>query len=77
MPWPLVLSFVASLVISYALLPKPETAPSPSVDQVKAPTAKVGGQIAVLFGTRRMDGPNTVWYGDIRITPIKKKGGKK
>lgn len=51
--------------------------PSPSVQEVEAPTAEEGRSIPVLFGTRDVKGPNVVWYGDVRTVAIKKKGGKK
>jgi hypothetical protein len=31
----------------------------------------------VLFGCKNMKGANVVWYGDLKTTPIKVKGGKK
>jgi hypothetical protein len=75
--WWLVAVFVASLVLSFALMPKPQSQPPPSINEISAPTASVGREIPVLFGTRDLNGPNVVWYGDIRLIPIKKKGGKK
>jgi hypothetical protein len=44
---------------------------SPS-DDVQAPTAEEGRSISVLFGTKRVKGPNVVWYGDIKTQAIKK-----
>lgn len=73
--WFLVL-IVTSLIAS-ALAPKPPTQPPPSLDDVSAPTAEEGRPIPVVFGTVWMTGPNVIWYGDLRTTPIKKSGGKK
>lgn len=70
--WWMVAVFVASLVLSYALAPKPQAAPPPGINEISAPTAQVGREIPVLFGTRDLDGPNVVWYGDVRLDPIKK-----
>jgi len=75
--WFLVAVFIGALVLSYALMPKPQTAPPPGLNEITAPTAEVGREIPVLFGTRDLNAPNVVWYGDIRLVPIKKKGGKK
>ena len=77
MSWVYAIVFIASLVVSYAMMPKPETRPPDGLDEIQAPTAEIGREIPVLFGTRKMDGPNVVWYGDLRTVPVKKKGGKK
>jgi hypothetical protein len=31
----------------------------------------------VIFGTVTVTGPNVLWYGNLRVEPIKKAGGKK
>lgn len=77
MSWVYAIVFIASLVVSYAMMPKPETRPPAGLDEIQAPTAEVGREIPVLFGTRKMESPNVVWYGDLRTVPVKKKGGKK
>ncbi len=75
--WWLVAVFVVSLAVAIAFAPKPENAKPPGLDEIKAPTAEEGREIPVLFGTKDLRSPNVVWYGDIRLVPIKKKGGKK
>jgi hypothetical protein len=75
--WYVVAIFVAMLILSFVLMPKPQTQKPPGVNELTAPTAEVGREIPVLFGTRDMDAPNVVWYGDIKIKALKKKGGKK
>lgn len=77
MAWWYIVYFVVSLVISYAMQPKPKSTPPAGLGDIKAPTAEEGREIPVLFGTREIDGPNVVWYGDLRTIPLKKKGGKK
>jgi hypothetical protein len=77
MAWVYAAYFVVALVISYALTPKPQNAKPAGIDEIKVPTADVGREIAVLFGTRNLSGPNVVWYGDLRTVEIKKSGGKK
>ena len=77
MAWSYVIYFVISLVISYAMMPKPQSQPPAGLGDIKAPTAEEGREIPVLFGTRDITGPNVVWYGDLRTEAIKKKGGKK
>lgn len=77
MGWIAAVVFVIALIVAYTMQPKPETRPPAGLDEIQAPTAEVGREIPVLFGTRKMDGPNVVWYGDLRTVPIKSKGGKK
>src|SRR6056297_293467 len=82
MVWNFVVQIVASLVltaISYALSPKPRTeAPKAAgLDAFDLPTAEEGRPIPVVFGTVLLRGPNVVWAGDLKVDPIRKKGGKK
>lgn len=74
--WWLVAVFVISLVVALAM-PRPQVQPPPGINELSTPTAEVGREIAVLFGTRDLNAPNVVWYGAVRLVPIKKKGGKK
>lgn len=73
----LILVFAASLVLSFAFMPKPQNRKPPGLSEVTAPTAEVGRTIPVLFGTRDLNGPNVTWYGALRLVAIKAKGGKK
>lgn len=75
--WWLVAVFIGSLVLAFAFMPKPQAQQGPGASQVSAPTAEVGRELGVLFGTRDVEGGNWVWYGDTRAVPIKAKGGKK
>ena len=75
--WWYLVVFIVALVVSYSLAPKPETRPPAGLDEIQAPTAEVGREIPVLFGRRKLEGPNVVWYGHLRTVAIKKKGGKK
>lgn len=77
--WWLVAIFVVSLVVAYVTMrPKPQNQKPAGFDEIQAPTAEEGREIPVLFGTRDINGPNVVWYGDLKTKAIKKKsGGKK
>lgn len=75
--WIAAIFFVVGLVMAYAMTPKPEPRPPAGLDEIQAPTAEVGREIPVLFGRRKLEGPNVVWYGHLRTVAIKKKGGKK
>lgn len=77
MAWVYAAIFIVALVIGYASTPKPQTQPPAGLGDIKAPTAEEGREIPVLFGTRDIEGPNVVWYGDLRTVPIKSSGGKK
>lgn len=82
MVWNFFVQIVASLVlsaISYALTPKSKSgAPTAAgLDDFDLPTAEDGRPIPVVFGTVLLSGPNVVWAGDLKVDPIRKKGGKK
>ena len=82
----MVWTFIARLVlglllsaISYALSPRPTTEKpqAAGLADFSIPTAEEGRPIPVVFGTVLITGPNVVWAGDLKVAPIKKKGGKK
>jgi len=75
--WQFLVGVIISLAVSYALRPKPQTQPPAGINDIKAPTADDGREIPVLFGCKPVRGPNVVWYGDLKTTPIKSKSGKK
>lgn len=74
-PWIAFALLGALTAISIALMPKPAEPPPASLSDFDAPTAEEGRAIAWVFGTVYVKGPNVVWYGDLRTTPIKSKGG--
>lgn len=70
-----VVAMVAAVVLSYALAPRPsqptqQGRPPAGLDEIDFPTAEAGRDIPVVFGTRWIKGPNVVWYGDLRTSPI-------
>jgi hypothetical protein len=76
--WWMVLVWIGAMAISYAMMPKPKSTMKPAgINDFNVPTAEDGREIPVLFGTRDVNGPNVVWYGDLKTKAIKKKGGKK
>ncbi|APL99214.1 MAG: hypothetical protein EAS51_12380 [Microbacteriaceae bacterium] len=77
MVWWYVAVFVAALVVSYALTPKPQNQKPAAFEDLQLPTAEEGREIPVVFGTRDIKSSNVVWYGDLRTVAVKKKGGKK
>ncbi len=82
MAWNFIAQLVIGLVlsaISYALSPRPklEKPQAAGLDEFALPTAEEGRPIPVVFGTVLITGANVVWAGDLRVDPIRKKGGKK
>lgn len=75
--WGYVIVLVASMLISYALAPKPAQPPKPTLEDFDLPTAEEGRPIPVVFGTVWVSGPNILWYGDLDTEAIRVKGGKK
>jgi hypothetical protein len=76
--WPQIGIWVATSVLGYLFRPKPPGPPPPAnLADIKVPTAEEGREIGVLFGTRDISTQNCVWHGDLKVTPIRKKGGKK
>ena len=76
MVWWYIAVFIVALVVAFAMAPNAQQQ-SPAIQEVEAPTAEEGRAIPVLFGTRDIKGPNVVWYGDVKVVAIKKKGGGK
>lgn len=68
---------IVSALLSYALAPKPKPPKPASITDFDVPTAQEGREIPVIFGTVWVTGPNVLWYGDLRSSPIKKKQKKK
>ena len=65
--------------ISYFLTPTPKNnqPKAAGLGDFTGPTAEEGRKIPVLFGTRDLAAPNVTWYGDLKVEPIRKSGGKK
>ena len=74
---PSTIVFLVSLAIQYFLAPSPPKPKPASLSDFDVPTADEHRPIPVVFGTVRITGVNTVWYGDLKSVAIKKKGGKK
>ncbi len=75
--WVQLILLVVSAIVSYALRPKPPVPKPAALEDFDIPVAEQGRPIPVVFGTILLTGPNVLWYGDLRTTAIKEKGGKK
>ena len=67
--------FIGALILSEVLKPKPnqENARPASLGDFKFPTATEERVVPIVWGTVKLEGPNVVWYGDLRQTAIEKK----
>lgn len=76
-----ILGYIAVLLVSAliatALAPKPPAPKPAALQDFDVPVAEQGRPVPVVFGSVLVTGANVLWYGDLRSTPIKTKGGKK
>ena len=74
--WPQIAMFVISMAFTFLMRPKPPKVKPPSANEVKAPQIGEGRPIGVAFGRPWIHRPTCIWYGNLSIVAIKKKGGK-
>ena len=67
--------FALTLILSEVFKPKvaSEAQRPASLGDFKFPTAIEGRPVPLIWGTVKIDGPNVVWWGDLRVRPIKQK----
>jgi len=68
---------VVSYFVSAALAPKPPVPKAAALEDFDIPLAEEGRAIPVVFGEVVLNSPSVMWYGALRTSAIKKKGGKK
>lgn len=73
--WLQIALFVVSIVISYAMQPKPPNPKPPTLEEMNVPTTEEGRELPWVFGEWLFKDPNCVWFGDLKTRPIRK-GGK-
>jgi len=75
MIWFTLALFIVSFLITALLAPKPEfeNARADQLDSVQFPQASENSPIPLVLGRVRMNGPNTLWYGDFQAVPITQK----
>jgi Putative phage tail protein len=69
----MLLLFVATTVIGILMRPQNNGPLASSLGDFLYPTAQEGRPIPVVFGTVKIGGGNTVWWGDLTVQPIKQK----
>src|ERR1039458_9447733 len=66
---------VATTVITMLIRPHNNGPIASSIGDFSFPTATEGRAIPVAFGTVKIGGGNTVWWGKLITTPIKQSSG--
>lgn len=78
--WNYLIAWVVTTVLSALLAPRPKVqdAKPGQIGDKDIPMASQYAPIPVIFGTRVLSQPNVVWWGDVRVIPIRRSsGGKK
>jgi hypothetical protein len=67
--------WIGALVLSEVLKPKPkiENARPAGLGEFSVPTATEGRVVPIIWGTVKIEGPNVIWFGDLRQQAMKKK----
>lgn len=75
MAWVAIVVALVMAVVGELLRPKPKfNDPKPSaVGDFSFPTVDASRVIPAFWGTCKLQGPNTVWFGDLEIVTLKKK----
>lgn len=71
-----IIALLVNVAISILFAPKPPKVNPPEHDTHSIPTAGADRPIPVVFGTATIKGANVVWYGDLYLKKLKKKGSK-
>lgn len=71
MIWAQIAWFVVSVIVSYALGPKPPKPRPAALEDFDIPTAEEDRPIPVVFGEVEITGPNVLWYGDLSSRRIR------
>ncbi|ANH73863.1 putative structural phage protein [Ralstonia insidiosa] len=67
---------VVTYILSVAMRPRPSDPPASTLQDVNVPTVDQGTPVPVVFGDVWIENWMVLWYGDLRVAPIKS-GGKK
>ena len=72
MIWMMAVMFLLSLVMMATMKTKVPSPSAAGLEDFIFPSA-AERPVQILAGTRRLSGPNVVWYGDLRSSKIVKK----
>ena len=76
MGWEYVIYLVVTLILSYALTPKPKTPEAATLKDFDLPTPEEGTPQIVVFGDVWIDGWTVLNYGNLRTSKVYADGGK-
>jgi hypothetical protein len=74
--WVQLIVMVVAYILSVALRPTPKPPASSTLADINIPTVDQGTPVPVVFGDVWIENWMVLWYGDLRVDPIKS-GGKK
>lgn len=66
-----IIAILVILVIAIALMPIPEIS-DPTKEDFETPTAREGDPVSVVFGEVDVKSANCVWYGNLKVTAIRR-----
>lgn len=75
--WVAIAMLVSSMVINVALAQKPKEPKKSSAEDMNIPQAEDGTPQPIFFGDCWTGSWFVLWYGNLRTSKIKSKGGKK
>jgi len=70
-----IIVMIVAMIIAYAMAPRPKGQTPPSLTDFNVPTAQDGREVVDCCGTVWIDDPNVIWFGDLRVYPIRQKVG--
>lgn len=74
--WVYLAVMLVGMAYSYTHQPKTVQPTALTLEDAKIPGVELGKEIPVLFGTRDINAPQVVWYGDLRTSPVEVDSGK-
>ncbi len=74
--WVQIAILAVSMVVSYALRPKPKSPKPAAISDFDMPVVEEGSEQAVFFGDCWIEGWQVLSYGRLRTTRVRTKSGK-
>lgn len=67
---------IATIAAAFLMRPKSQSPQPADFDDIQVPLAEEGKVFPVVFGSVIIDDVNVLWYGNLEIQTVKRKGGK-
>lgn len=74
--WNIAILAVTSLINSLTAR-RPQGPQRPTLSELEIPNSEEGQPVRIAFGTPYGNSPSIVWYDNLRLDPVRSKGGKK